>query len=81
MAQAGTPTNLVKQPTTTMTGIWQAVVAAVLVLAMAAGIVAINANLTKASVIPAAEHGIQVQTVPAVNPHSIVGHKAAQIYQ
>ena len=81
MAHAGTPTDLTKQPTASASGIWRALIAAVLVLAMAAGIVAVGVNLAgKASVVPAAEHGTQV-TVPAVNPHKIVGHKGALIYQ
>ncbi|MFL5649350.1 MAG: hypothetical protein ACJ77V_06475 [Chloroflexota bacterium] len=82
MAHAGTPTDLAKQPTTSAGGIWQAIIAAVLVLAMVAAIVAVSLNLAgKASIVPAAEHGNQVQNVPAVNIHKVVGHKGALIYQ
>ena len=84
MAHAGTPTDLTNQPTTpSAKGLWQAILAAILVLALAAGVIAVSANLAaKTSVVPAADHGYQIQTgAGAVNPHKIVGHKGALIYQ
>jgi len=82
MAHAGTPSDLAKQPTTSARGIWQAIVATVLVLAMVAAIVAVSLNVAgTASTAPAAGNGNQVQNAPAVDMHKVVGHKGAQIYQ
>lgn len=84
MAHAGTPTNLTNRPATSNTDrLWQAFIAAILVVALAAGAVAITANLAaKTSIVPAAEHGGQIQTgAGAVDIHKVVGHKGAMIYQ
>jgi len=82
MAHAGTPTDLTKRPTTSLDGVWRAVVATILVVALAAGIVAVGANLTsKAAPVPATNHGSQIQAAPGADPHDVVGHKGALIYQ
>ena len=82
MAHAGTPTDLTKQPaTSTARGVWQAIVAAILVLALAAGVVAVSANLAKTTAVPAT-NSTQIQGAPgAVDIHKVVGHKGAMIYQ
>jgi hypothetical protein len=60
--------------------LWQAFVAAILVLALAAGLVAVTSNLN-ASAVPA-NPGTQIQSAPgAVDMHKVVGHKGAMIYQ
>jgi hypothetical protein len=83
MAHAGTPTNLTKQPaTSSFNGIWQALVAAILVLALAAGLVAVTSNLAaKTSAVPAADHSYQIPSQPGLNLHKVVGHRGALIYQ
>ena len=57
MAHAGTPTNLAKQPATmNLNGLWQALLAAVVLFAVVAGMVFIGTNLAaKGSVVPAAD--------------------------
>jgi hypothetical protein len=82
MAHATSPANLTKQPTTsTARGIWQAIVAAIVVVALAAGI-AVSANLaTRTSAAPVSNPNVQIQSQPGVNVHKIVGHKGAMIYQ
>ena len=82
MAHAGTTSDL-RTPRTATNGLWQAFVAAILVLAIAAGIVAVTSNLVgNAPVAPAANPGYQIQAQPApVNLHKVVGHKGAMIYQ
>ncbi len=83
MAHAGTPTNLTKQPmTSTINGFWQAFIAAILVLALAAGVVAVSANLAgKSSAVPATNKSYQIQSQPGLDVHKVVGHKGAMIYQ
>jgi hypothetical protein len=58
MAHAGTPTDLAKQPaTSTINGLWQAVLAAVVFFALVAGMVFVATNLAaKGSAVPAADH-------------------------
>ena len=81
MAHAGTPSNLTNQATTPSTNaFWRAFIAAILVVAFAAGIVAVSSNLTsRAPVAPAP--GYQIQTQPGLDIHKVVGHKGAMIYQ
>ena len=58
MAHAGTPTDLAKQPaTSTINGLWQALLVAVALVALVAGMVFVATNLAaKGSVVPAADH-------------------------
>jgi len=83
MAHAGTPSSLTQQPTTsTIDGFWRAIMAAILVLVVAAGIVAVSANLNStAPVVPATQHGYQIQMQPGLDIHKVVGHKGAMIYE
>jgi anti-sigma-K factor RskA len=82
MAHAGTPSNLTHQQTPTIHGFWRAFIAAILVLAVAAGIVAVSSNLTSnAQVVPAAVKAHQIQAQPGLDIHKVVGHKGAMIYQ
>ena len=78
MAHAGT-----KQPAiSTVNGIWQAIVAAILVVALAAGVVAVTANLAaKSTAVPATNNSYQIQSQPGLDVHKVVGHKGAMIYQ
>jgi hypothetical protein len=59
MAYAGTPGNLAKQPaTSTSNGLLQAVLAAVVLFALVAGMVFVGTSIaSKASVVPAADRG------------------------
>ena len=84
MAHAGTPTNLTDRPATSaIKGFWQAIIAAILILVLAAGVVAVTFNLAgKTSAVPTTDHGYQIQSVGgAADPHKVVGHKGAMIYQ
>ncbi len=59
MAHAGTPTDLAKQPATSTTnGLWQALLAVIMILAVGAGVVVISSNLAanKGAPAPAADH-------------------------
>ena len=59
MAHAGTPTDLAKQPATSTTnGLWQAFLAAIVILAIGAGAVLLSANVagTKGAPAPAVDH-------------------------
>ena len=59
MAHAGTPTDLAKQPATSTTnGLWQGLAAAIVLLALVAGMVAVATNLAaagKTTAVPAAD--------------------------
>jgi len=57
MAHAGTPTNLAKQPAAaTLNGLWQALLAAVVLFALVAGMVFVGMNVAaKRSAAPAAD--------------------------
>jgi hypothetical protein len=83
MAHAGTQTGLTTQPaTTTPRGLWQAIIAAILVLALAAGMVAVTSNLVgKTTAVPTTDHTYQIPSQPGVDVHKVVGHKGALIYQ
>ena len=82
MAHAGTPSNLTKQATTPINGFWRAFIAAILVLAFAAGIVAVSSNVaSQAPVVPSTVNSHQIQSQPGLDVHKVVGHKGAMIYQ
>jgi hypothetical protein len=83
MAHAGTPTNLAQQPSASaITTLWQAVIAAILVLALTAGVIAVSANLAaKSPAVPATNPTYQIQSQPGLDVHKVVGHKGAMIYQ
>jgi len=83
MAHAGTPTNLAQQPSTsTINVLWQAFLAAILVVALAAGVIAVSANLAaKTPAVPATHSTYQIQSQPGLDVHKVVGHKGAMIYQ
>ena len=59
MAHAGTPTDLAKQPATSTTnGLWQGLAAAIVLLALVAGMVAVTTSLSaagKTTAVPAAD--------------------------
>src|SRR4051812_17892292 len=58
MAYAGTQGNLAKQPATSTNGLLQAVLAAVVLFALVAGMVFVGTSIaSKASVVPAADRG------------------------
>ena len=83
MAHAGTPSNLTTHRTTSSPKtFWQAFIAAILVLALAVGLVALTSNLTHTAPAIPANHSVQIQGQPgAVDVHKVVGHKGAMIYQ
>jgi len=82
MAHAGTPTNLTQQATSTINGFWQALIAAVLVVALAAGIVAVGSTLAaKPATVPATTQTYQIQAQPGLDINKVVGHKGAMIDQ
>ena len=59
MAHAGTPTDLAKQPATSTTnGLWQVLLAGIVILALAVGMVLVAANVAapKSVAAPAADH-------------------------
>src|SRR3954466_9640205 len=72
MAHAGTPTDLAKQPATSSTnGLWQALLAATVALALVAGMVFVATNLAaKSSVAPATQLNDRIapQPGPATPP-------------
>ena len=74
MAHAGTPTDLAQQPATSTNGLWQALLAAIVLMAVVAGSVFIGTNVARiGSAVPAAEHRIEAQRGPTTAA-------AAQIY-
>jgi hypothetical protein len=77
MAHAGTPTDLAKQPATSSTnGLWQALLAATVALALVAGMVFVATNLAaKSSVAPATQ--LNDRIAPQRGPTTAA---AAQIY-
>jgi len=66
MAHAGTPTDLAQQPATSTTnGLWQALLAVIVILAIGAGVVMISSSFAaaKGSPAPAADHRLdQIET-------------------
>jgi len=66
MAHAGTPTNLAMQPTTeTLNGLWRALLAAVVLFALVAGMVFVGTNVAaKHYAVPAADRSYdQIQQI------------------
>jgi uncharacterized protein (DUF2062 family) len=83
MAHAGTPTDLSQQPaTSSVNRLWQAAIAAILVVALAAGIVAAATTLAaKPTAVPATTQTYQIQMQPGLDTNKVVGHKGALIDQ
>jgi len=65
MAHAGTPTDLAQKPATSSTGLWQALLAIIAVLAIGAGVVLIGTTMaTSRNAAPAADGGYtQIETL------------------